>query len=77
MFTFIHKWIKKINLTESYINHNGKSITDEQKHTLFEAIRFPYLAYSELQKVVKEKIAPEDLLAEGLLYRLGMSLFEN
>lgn len=48
-----------------------KQFTESQKYDLFETVRLPYLAFTELEAVVKERLVPEELLAEALMFRLS------
>eukprot|EP00029_Vermamoeba_vermiformis_P014214 TRINITY_DN933_c0_g1_i1.p1 TRINITY_DN933_c0_g1~~TRINITY_DN933_c0_g1_i1.p1 ORF type:complete len:527 (+),score=102.64 TRINITY_DN933_c0_g1_i1:1405-2985(+) len=52
-----------------------KQFTESQKYDLFETVRLPYLAFNELETVVKERLVPEELLAEAVMFRLSM--YEN
>jgi len=59
-------------LIKSYLSSkHGRSLNGRQKHALFANVRFPYLQYDELEKVIKDKLAPESLIAEALLHRLA------
>jgi len=52
---------------------NAQAImTPELKKKLFSAVKIPYLKLTDLEAVAKDKVMPEDLLTEGVLFRLGM-----
>jgi uncharacterized protein YjaZ len=46
-------------------------LSKQQQTELFENVRFPYLNYQQLERVVQDKLVSEDLLAEAIMHRLG------
>jgi hypothetical protein len=57
-----------------YIHSKGDDLTKQEKESLFETVRFPYLNYVQLEEVIKTSVVPHSIVAEALMVRLGMEL---
>lgn len=54
-----------------YIKAKGNELTEADRTSLYEQVRFPFLNYNQLQDVIKNNQVPHRLLAEALIVRLG------
>jgi hypothetical protein len=61
------------NLTFRYMKKSASAatVTPEEKVALFSTLRIPYLKFSELEKVIADRLVPEELLSEGIVFRLA------
>eukprot|EP01122_Echinamoeba_exundans_P016919 TRINITY_DN8731_c0_g1_i1.p1 TRINITY_DN8731_c0_g1~~TRINITY_DN8731_c0_g1_i1.p1 ORF type:complete len:441 (-),score=39.49 TRINITY_DN8731_c0_g1_i1:364-1665(-) len=50
---------------------SAASVTPEEKVALFSTLRIPYLKFPELEKVIADRLVPEELLSEGIVFRLA------
>eukprot|EP01112_Ceratiomyxa_fruticulosa_P011781 TRINITY_DN3229_c1_g1_i1.p1 TRINITY_DN3229_c1_g1~~TRINITY_DN3229_c1_g1_i1.p1 ORF type:complete len:503 (-),score=104.54 TRINITY_DN3229_c1_g1_i1:213-1721(-) len=50
---------------------DGDELSPSIRTNLFKTVRFPYLTFKELEEVCKNPLVPKELVAEGLLIRLG------